>query len=126
MRSSRIISTSHSLSLSVGKVAAICVLWAAATIIVSAQTFKTLHRFDGTDGADSTAGMVQATDGNFYGTTYYGGANNNFPCLIGCGTVFKITPTGTLTTLYSFCSQSGCTDGDVPVAGLLQSTDGSF
>src|SRR5487761_699731 len=86
MRSSRIISTSHSLSLSVGKVAAICVLWAAATIIVSAQTFKTLHRFDGTDGADSTAGMVQATDGNFYGTTYYGGANNNFPCLIGCGT----------------------------------------
>jgi uncharacterized repeat protein (TIGR03803 family) len=54
------------------------------------------------------AGLVQATDGNFYGTTVRGGANGNL------GTVFKITPSGTLTTLYSFCSQSGCTDGEGP------------
>ena len=38
---------------------------------------------------------MQGSDGNFYGTTYYGGANN-------VGTVFEITPGGTLTTLYSF------------------------
>ena len=64
-------------------------------------------------------GLVQATNGDFYGTTYYGGAN-------GSGTVFKITPGGTLTTLYSFCAQSGCTDGASPVAGLVQATNGDF
>jgi len=48
--------------------------------------------------------VVQATDGNLYGTTTSGGANDG-------GTVFKITPSGTMTTLYSFCSQSGCADG---------------
>ena len=42
------------------------------------------------------------------------------------GTVFKITPGGTLTTLHSFCSQANCTDGSVPSAGLVQATDGSF
>ena len=44
----------------------------------------------------------------------------------GDGTVFKITPSGTLTTLYSFCSQSGCTDGEYPVAALVQDTNGNF
>ena len=42
------------------------------------------------------------------------------------GTVFKITPSGTLTTLYSFCSKSGCADGAYPHAGLVQATDGNF
>ena len=42
------------------------------------------------------------------------------------GTVFKITPSGTLTTLYSFCAQSGCTDGEFPLAGLVQDTNGDF
>jgi uncharacterized repeat protein (TIGR03803 family) len=62
---------------------------------------------------------VQATDGNFYGTTYHGGASNS-------GTVFKITPTGALTTLYSFCSQTNCTDGANPAAKLVQASDGNF
>lgn len=46
----------------------------------------------------------------------------------GCGTIFKITPGGILTTLYSFCppSQSGCSDGRYPAAGLVQGTDGNF
>src|ERR1039457_2962482 len=44
----------------------------------------------------------------------------------GKGTVFKIIQGGTLTTLYCFCSQSGCTDGDAPYAGLVQATDGNF
>jgi uncharacterized repeat protein (TIGR03803 family) len=73
-----------------------------------------------TDGDAPYAGLVQATDGNFYGTTVYGGANG------GYGTVFKITPGGTLTTLYSFCSQSGCTDGAFPEAGLVQAANGDL
>jgi uncharacterized repeat protein (TIGR03803 family) len=77
-----------------------------------------------TDGAQPYAGLVQATNGNFYGTTVYGGTNScNGP---GCGTIFKITPSGTLTTVHSFCSQTGCTDGFEPVAGLVQATDGNL
>ena len=78
-----------------------------------------LHSFDSTDGAIPYAGLVQATDENFYGTTSGGGAN-------GQGTIFKITPAGTLPTLYNFCSQTNCTDGANPYAGLVQSTNGSF
>jgi uncharacterized repeat protein (TIGR03803 family) len=63
--------------------------------------------------------VVQATNGNFYGTTYYGGAN-------GFGTVFEINAAGTLTTLYSFCSQSGCADGEYSYAALIQATNGDF
>jgi uncharacterized repeat protein (TIGR03803 family) len=57
-------------------------------------TLTTLHIFDGTDGA-LPSGVIQGSDGNFYGTMWYGGAN-------GVGTLFKITPAGTLATLYSF------------------------
>jgi uncharacterized repeat protein (TIGR03803 family) len=82
------------------------------TIALRAQTFRTLHSFDGTDGQNPYPGLVQATDGNFYGTTYIGGPDD-------LGTLFKITPSGTLTTFYGFCSQSGCTDGEEPHAGLV-------
>jgi uncharacterized repeat protein (TIGR03803 family) len=92
------------------------------TIALPAQTFRTLHSFDYTDGRGPDAGLVQATDGNLYGTTGAGGAG----WLGGEGTVFKITPSGTLTTLYSFCMQIGCPDGEAPVAGLVQATDGNF
>jgi|SRR5450631_1757566 uncharacterized repeat protein (TIGR03803 family) len=86
-----------------------------------AQTFTTLHSFDNTDGAYPVAELIQATNGDLYGTTEGGGANSNEDCSgEGCGTVFTITPSGTLTTLYSFCSQSGCTDGVNPFAGLVQ------
>jgi uncharacterized repeat protein (TIGR03803 family) len=98
---------------------ALFLVCAAAAIALPAQTFITLFRFDKTDGANPTAGLVQATDGNFYGTTYAGGSYD-------LGTVFKITPSGTLTTLHSFCSESGCTDGENPQAGLVQATDGNF
>ena len=63
------------------------------------------------DGAFPSAGLVQATDGNFYGTTAQGGTSSN------AGTVFKITPSGTLTTLYSFCPQYPCTMVPCPTAG---------
>jgi uncharacterized repeat protein (TIGR03803 family) len=78
------------------------------------------------DGSGPRAALVQGTDGNFYGTTEAGGANTNSECTEGCGTVFKITPSGTLTTLYSFCSDTGCTDGYGPLAGLIEGTDGNF
>jgi uncharacterized repeat protein (TIGR03803 family) len=86
----------------------------------AAQTLTTLHAFNGTDGGNSTAGLILATDGNFYGTTSRGtGAASD-------GTVFRITPSGTLTTLHTFCSQSGCADGSVPEGGLIQATDGNL
>jgi uncharacterized repeat protein (TIGR03803 family) len=82
------------------------------------QAFTTLASFNGTDGDTPLAGLVQATNGNLYGTTWDGG---------GYGTVFKITPSGTLTTLYSFCFEGGtCTDGAEPYAGLVQATDGDL
>jgi uncharacterized repeat protein (TIGR03803 family) len=91
--------------------------------ITPGGTLATLYSFcaesDCRDGRWPTAPLIQATDGNFYGTTYAGGAS-------GKGTVFKITPSGTLTTLYSFCSQNGCVDGDESYGGLVQATDGNF
>jgi len=81
-----------------------------------------------TDGANPLAGLIQATNGDLYGTAATGGANNNDAagCPTGCGTIFKITPAGTLTTLYSFCSQPSCADGATPVGGLIQGADGNF
>jgi uncharacterized repeat protein (TIGR03803 family) len=72
-----------------------------------------------TDGNFPEAALIQATDGNLYGTTELGGAHGN-------GTFFRITQKGTLTTLYSFCAQSSCTDGSFPIGGLLQAIDGNF
>ncbi len=84
-----------------------------------AQTLTTLHNFAGppNDGAAPSAGLVQGTDGNFYGTTTTGGANNK-------GTVFKITPSGTVTVLHSFAGPPN--DGNGPTAGLIQASDGNF
>jgi uncharacterized repeat protein (TIGR03803 family) len=99
---------------------AIALLIAAMTTqSAQAQTFTTLHSFDGRDGASPFAALVQATNGDLYGTTYSNGAFNG-------GTVFKISPTGTLTTLYSFCSQASCADGSGPGAGLTQAANGNF
>jgi uncharacterized repeat protein (TIGR03803 family) len=98
----------------------------AATIALSGQTFTTLHSFDGADGGTPFAALVQATNGDLYGTTYDGGAGANCTFQYGCGTIFKITRSGTLTTLYSFCSQSNCTDGANPWAELIQATNGDF
>jgi uncharacterized repeat protein (TIGR03803 family) len=110
------------------KACGVFLLWGAAAIALPAQTRTTLFSFDETDGGTPFAGLIQGTDGNFYGTTSFGGSSG--PCLVvssyGCGTVFKITPSGMLTTLYNFCSQSNCTDGIEPEAGLVQGADGNF
>ena len=79
--------------------------------ITPSGALTTLHSFAINEGSYPYGWLVQATDGNFYGTTYGGG-----------GTVFKITAGGTLTTLYHFCSHlPGCADGIEPYAGLVQS-----
>jgi uncharacterized repeat protein (TIGR03803 family) len=70
----------------------------------------------GIDGSQPQAGLIQATDGNFYGTTIGGGTS-------GQGTVFKITPNGFEAVLYSF---TGAADGGVPQAALIQGVDGNF
>jgi uncharacterized repeat protein (TIGR03803 family) len=80
------------------------------------QKFATQVNFDGSNGANPyLMFLVQGTDGDLYGTTSSDGAN-------GLGTVFKVTPSGTLTTLHSFVS----TEGSHPYAGLMLGTDGNF
>jgi uncharacterized repeat protein (TIGR03803 family) len=83
--------------------------------------FQTLYRFCSLPNcADGTIifGQISAgQDGNFYGTTFQGGSNADCEYLEGCGTVFRITPTGTLTTLYSF---SGEADGGFSYGGVVQ------
>jgi uncharacterized repeat protein (TIGR03803 family) len=86
-----------------------------------------LFSFNNTGGGWPYAGLLQGTDGNFYGTTVIGGVYFNNCGGGGCGAVFKITPNGTLTTLYSFCAGGGgCTDGATPYGGLVEGTDGDF
>lgn len=75
----------------------------------------TLVSFNGTNGTQPMAGLVPGPEGNFYGTTEYGGVSN-------LGTVFRITSQGALFTLFSF---SG-TNGALPTAGLTLGTDGNF
>ena len=77
------------------------------------------------DGSTPYGAMLIGSDGNFYGTTYAGGANTT-DCNGGCGTLFQITPAGKLTTLYNFCSKANCADGNWPEGGLLQDTNGTF
>jgi uncharacterized repeat protein (TIGR03803 family) len=95
--------------------------------ITPAGKLTTLYSFAGypTEGAGPQAALVQARDGNFYGTTAVGGSSGNCSNS-GCGTVFKITAAGKLTTLYSFCAQADCTDGANPIAALIQATDGKL
>lgn len=95
--------------------------------ITLSGTLTTLNQLAGGDGADAYAGLLQGTDGNFYGTAAFGGSNDGTYCNgQGCGTVFKITPGGTLTTFYNFCNQTNCNDGAGPFSPLIQATDGKF
>ncbi|HVM61714.1 MAG TPA: choice-of-anchor tandem repeat GloVer-containing protein [Verrucomicrobiae bacterium] len=87
--------------------------------ITPAGVLTSLWSFaNGTDGASPFAPLVQASDGNFYGTTSGSGSGSS-----ANGTVFVITPSGALTTLWSF---SGGSDGSIPFGGLLQGADGNL
>jgi uncharacterized repeat protein (TIGR03803 family) len=86
----------------------------------------TLFTF-GTGGDFPVGGLIQARNTDFYGVTADGGSNSNPNyCLTGCGTIFKTTPAGTLTTLYDFCAKADCADGMTPNGPLVQATDGNF
>ena len=96
--------------------------------ITPTGTFKSLYSFCPvayvcSDGAYPYGTLVLGRDGDFYGTTSRGGTSSN--CYLSCGTVFKVTPTGTLSTVYSFCAQSNCLDGSAP-GSIIQATDGSL
>jgi uncharacterized repeat protein (TIGR03803 family) len=85
--------------------------------ITAGGSLTSLYSFtNGTDGNNPQANLVQGADGNFYGTTFYGGT-------LGDGAIFKITPSGSLTPLYSFTNGN---DGSFPTAALVQGTDGNF
>jgi uncharacterized protein (TIGR03437 family) len=87
-----------------------------------------------TDGASPAAALIQASDGNFYGTTSAGGTGgcqNLDGVTVGCGTIFTITPAGSFTTLYTFgtnyiLANRTSSDGVSPQAPLIQATDGNF
>ena len=84
--------------------------------IDSAGKFFVLHAFTGGLHGGSPAGsLIQATDGNFYGTTIYGGSVNG-------GTVFRLTPSGDLLTLHDLTGP----DGSYPESGLTLGFDGAL
>jgi uncharacterized repeat protein (TIGR03803 family) len=83
---------------------------------IKSRQYSVVHTFIGKDGADPLAALVSDGRGNFYGTTYIGGAN-------GYGTVYELNAAGTLTTLYSFTDG---TDGAYPYAGLTLDSSGNL
>jgi uncharacterized repeat protein (TIGR03803 family) len=83
-----------------------------------AQTFTALANLNGTDGSVPST-LVQATDGYFYGTATHGGAFNQ-------GTVFKVSPSGVVTSIYSFCALPSCADGLQPNGPLVLGADGNL
>jgi uncharacterized repeat protein (TIGR03803 family) len=100
----------------------------------SSGGFTLLHEFVGVDGDYPVAGLKQAVDGYFYGTTWAGGdlicsidySFQNYPYLFppGCGTIFRMDPSGTVTVLHNFEFEPS--DGSGPVAGVLQASDGNL
>ena len=102
-------------ALVVAATAAIAGILAFSTAATAQHKLDVLHEFPGTFGIAGTAALIQATDGNFYGTTQFGGN--------GPGAVFKITAAGTLTVVHSFVLT---TEGGNPVAPLIQGSDGNF
>ena len=87
--------------------------------LTTLYTFETFGN-SGPEG-DSPMGIIQARDGNFYGTTIAGGTSS-----FADGTIFGITPSGQFFKLYNFCSQTNCTDGGGPEYPPIQGRDGNF
>ena len=81
--------------------------------VTPAGAITLLHSFDGTHGAGPYAPLIQASDGNFYGTTVNGGNNE--------GVVFRISPAGVFTDLHDFDLSQ---DGGEPFSALVQGTNG--
>ena len=93
---------------------------AMAGVSAASDTFTSLASFNKTNGNEPNhTALIQATDGNLYGVTSYGGAN-------GSGAVFRISPSGTLDAVYSFCSLASCADGENPYTSLIQGSNGDL
>jgi len=86
--------------------------------VTPSGSFTTLFSFSGGDGSAPFSGLTLGTDGNFYGGTAYGGIGAG----TGQGTLFKLSPSGTLTVLYEFTDGSDGAEG----TGLVEFTDGNF
>ena len=86
----------------------------------TAQVFTSLVNFAGSNGATPMyMTMIEANDGNLYGTTIAGGANSE-------GVLFQLTLSGQLKIVHSFCNGAGCPDGSQPYGGVIQATDGNL
>jgi uncharacterized repeat protein (TIGR03803 family) len=100
----------------------------ASSVPLTAQKETVLYSFTGAngDGAYPKGGLVFDWQGNLYGTTSVGG-DEGCGSLLGCGTVFKVTPQGHETVLYTFCPGGlPCTDGLYPGAGLVFDWQGNL
>jgi uncharacterized repeat protein (TIGR03803 family) len=86
-------------------------------LIARGPTFKVLHNFAGSDGANPTAGLIRDSAGNLYGTASHGGS-------CGLGVVFELPVSGTFSLLHNFCGGSG--DGAYPDAGLVRDSTGNL
>jgi uncharacterized repeat protein (TIGR03803 family) len=94
--------------------------WGSILRMTPSGSTTVLHDFTGgPDGGFPGGALIQATDGNFYGTTMRGGSA---VCPQGCGTVFRMTPDGAITVLHAFTGN----DGSLPNAALIQASDGDF
>ena len=95
-------------------------------LVANTWALNMLFSFDsGPMGLYPGVTLVQGRDGQLYGVTHNGGSGNP-DCASYCGTVFKVSLSGHETVLYSFCSQTNCTDGATPAAPLVQGGDGNF
>ena len=112
-------------SLTLGLVLACAAFVFSLAVRAQAQTFTSLYSFctqaNCTDGKNPYYGsLVQASDGNLYGSTWLGGTATR--CPNGCGTIFRITTGGSFTTVHAFTF----TDGQLPYSGMIQATDGNL
>lgn len=92
-------------------------------------TYTVLYDFcsqtDCADGDEPFASLIEDASGNFYGTTYMGGANTGCSAY-RCGTIFKLDSSGNYSVLYSFCAKANCADGELPYAGLFEDSSGNL
>jgi uncharacterized repeat protein (TIGR03803 family) len=88
-------------------------------VCAQAQTVTDLANFNSRNGLDPFRPLVQGTDGNFYGSTFVGGAYKS-------GNIFRVTPSGEIKSIYSFCGHVTCPDGKIPVAPPIVGSDGNL
>ncbi len=88
-------------------------------VCTQAQTFSYLADFDGANGYQPFGSLTQGTDGNIYGTTTNGGGH-------GYGNIYRITPSGEITSIYNFCLRLSCTDGTTPESAPVLGSDGNL